>query len=660
MRINFDTPWGALPEDEFDFSLARRPVYIPKVPLPEDIRDLNVEVTKELIAGIQEQANDTVLRQALFLTMRGDPKRPFDNEDFERMVRFTVHFAALLIVAKKYRFEEAVKSAAKDAQIFYSAQECELSEKSKTPLERFLTTSQLDKVDRTLNDFDKNKDILARFMEQWEDDCNGGRRESRNSGYRRDEREDRYGQRRRGGVAETRGYRGWESVERATVRPGREESRYSRDRERDSETEKVVDSSKKNVLAHFGRSSSKEPVVIETAVKPEEANMQLTPAKRAEDIQIKTALGHYTHFIEPHHYVPVWMNGVHVATYQRNVGELFYSTAVIPLDALTEAQKMRYEDHATEIYMKSRTGDIANQRTVSNAAAKRALEDLAQTKKAAELFKEVKDAEPDVPIEEALRVENLTISEILNARSTDDDYLPLAMNYLESIGLDNVDVENSVIHFMVRTSDAWKSTDEDIIEIATQMMQAQGWHELRERFITLREYIPLYNWETLHKRVISHMNEWLALAINSTIVVESFVDDLDDVLQLLTEDGDQYLKAFDTACFKAIRSVTLNGVRLATLGGSVIETPTEVVFGTTEDITLLPLTASDLSFCCVNDWGFIPEGVFPGFHAALARREETRPDVVRHHKLITSDNCIFYVMRSAIQPFFIISRHCNF
>lgn len=654
MRIDFDTPWGELAADEFDYSLSRRPPFVPKVELPEEIRDLDIAVTKELIHGIQDLGNDTVLRQSLFLTMRGDPKRPFDNEDFERMVRFTVHFSAMLMVGKNYRFEEAVKYACQQSQKFYSAQECELTEKSRQPLSRFLNRDQLDNVDRTLNEFDHIKEGLSTFMSRWDDECNGSRRNTR---YHRDDRDDRYGRRRGGEVGETRGYRSWENIERATVQP--RNSRY--DSRREPAREEPPPAEKKNVLSHFGRKSATANLEVkETAPAPAEAPMKLTPAKRAEDIQIKQELGDYNQYVQQFHYVPIWMNGVHVATYQRNVGETYYTTAVIPLDALTETQKMRYEDHATEIYMKSRTGDIANNRSVTGAAALKTLEELAQTKRANDLLKEVQSSEPVVPIEEAMRVENLTISEVLSARSTDDDYLPLAMNYLESIGLTNIDVENSIIHFMVRTADAWKSSDPDIVSIATQMVKAENWHQLRERFVTLREYIPLYNWEALHKRTISHINEWLALAINSDIKVDSFVDDIDEVLDLLKDDGDQFLKAFNTQGFKAIRSVTLNGIRNATLGGEVISEPTEVVYGTTEDITLLPLTASDLSFCCVNEWGFVPEGVFPGFHAALATRADTRPDAVRHHKLITSDNCVFYVMRSAIQPFFIISRHCNF
>lgn len=655
MRIDFDTPWGEIRSDEFDYSLSRRPRFVPKVELPEEIRDLDLAVTKELIAGIQELANDTVLRQALFLTMRGKPGQAFDNEDFERMVRFTAHYAAMLIVGNRDRFEDAVKHACQQAQKFYSAQECELSEGSREPLSRFLSREQLDTVDRTLNEFDRVKNGLARFMEKWDDECNGSRRNSR---YQRDERDDRYGRRRGGEVGETRGYRSWENIERATVQP----SRNSRDDSRREQTrEPEQPAEKKNVLSHFGRRSATIDIeAVQTASPPVEGSMKLTPAKRAEDIQIKEALGHFSCYIPKHHYVPVWMNGVHVATYQRNIGETYYSTAVIPLAALTETQKMRYEDHATEIYMKSRTGDIANNRSVSNTNALKALEELAQTKRANDLLKEVKDGEPQVSIEEALRVENLTISEILSARSTDDDYLPLAMNYLESIGLTNIDVENSVIHFMVRTSDAWKSADPDIVQIAKQMVQSDNWLELRERFVTLREYIPLYNWEALHKRTISHINEWLALGLNSDIKIDSFVDDLEETMAMLKEDSEQYLNAFNTLGFKAVRNVTLNGIRSATLCGQIINEPTEVVYGTTEDITLLPLTASDLSFCCVADWGFIPEGVFPGFHAALEKRADARPDAVRHHKLITSDNCIFYVMHSALQPFFIISRHCNF
>lgn len=639
---NFDSPFDDIQPGELYKDVRTNPIYVPKLRLPDPDMDPLVPIAAgSMMYVIQEQANDSVLRQSLFATAA---KNGFNNSHFDRMVKMVVELADIESRKSRLPDEELCDKAADIVGTLYAALEADADRS----LERYLSDKQLRMVDDAMRTYDRVTEDIANFYHNGrsrgrEDRDYRGRDDSRTRGYRND--------RDSGRREPTRGGRGWDAGSGA----GRDNNRRGRDGYGPSNTNNQ--SRTDDTPYHHGRAGR-----VETDVnkKQESAPKAGTPQKpKLKNLVQQTSTTLLDGYLEPNVYPLIYILGQQVPYWVKK--DKIYLNTIFDISHVME-NKMEYAEHATDLLLMSRTASVRDA-TPNNTAAKEAAERLRSAERVEDLLQRLeKQSAEGSPIKTGEPI-NIILNGFIAPIQEGDYWAPAQSRLAELPGLE-AGVEDAVIAYTVATPAQWSVTDPKTGSLMKSMTTARNWDELKALLIALRDPIlPIYYWEMLHTAITDHINYYVNVVLNVDVSIGSFIDDLSSLDAEIEKESETIQSLFNGACRDVVDAVA-NCMRhdlLTEVTGE--EWPSDAYsILTLDNVILLPVTTTDLSLACAGEIGVVTEQTIPWLYAALRKvtTEMSTGNAVRYTKLVTSDGGIYYIEPNRLYDGFVITNHCEY
>jgi len=681
---DFQTPFDYVEPRDIIPGVLRNPPYVPRLDdLTGEMQDLVKSVTGTLMDTLQQSANASFMRQGLFWQMS---EKGWDNDAFDDMVEITTVWAHYLIYGDRQDRAAAVRSAAESMITMWS---CVLIDKNRQ-YEKYMTDAQYDNYQKKLETWRKVSRQLEGYLESEKNRGRGGRGRDRDDGRDRDRDYGRDRDRDRDrGRSDDRDY----ARDNRNQRSRRE---IERDRDRDNDRNQRSQPSngrgwnagrepkvakREDPPVRTGRQA--EPVAAPAAAEPAQLTVDLK--KLPKVLQQLKANGSAANLVHPGAYLPMFIYGEQAAIYHRTDFKDYFLSSVFPLSKLTEEMKLKYSDHATERFLMARTSAVRDA-SPDRDKARKALQEMQRAKRVEDLLAAHEaEAATDGAKESLSKMHAVNLTAPIVALP-DDDLFGLAEVQLQNAGLQDYSLDELIVSFTLIRPPRWTISDDGDdtrVKAARRLSTAKNWVQLRTMFDSLRDYIPLWNWEEIHKRVVEHINDILNTNFNlGGAAITSFVDDLEELQQILSEESEELMAAWNGPAFTEVRQSTLNATndeltRRLVLGltddvsALIDETTAELMrvtsgqetdprklacFYDVEDVTLLPFTSTDLAFACVEEIGYLSEEATPELLSVVRKRYRDLERPIRTMRFMTTDGMSFFVRPSMVTELFVVSK----
>lgn len=357
--------------------------------------------------------------------------------------------------------------------------------------------------------------------------------------------------------------------------------------------------------------------------------------------------------VKPYLMFPLVVIGHDVNAYWRfHDGKVTNYTASAQDDIM---KKLDYALHENDKYLKARTAEIRNKEP-DQAAARTALASVVQQSTIDELLAKL-ESQSTVQIEENVLVMEPARIERPLLRSDTADYHAMVTGLIDDKL--ELDVESCTVSFTAVTLMGW-SFGSSCAETALAMGSARTIQKLREILYSLRSSVAYYYWDSLDAIVTKHLNALLRAGLGLDLSIDSFCEDLDDLIGYMQQHAPDRLQLLMTRGFQQLRDTTChldNADIMRDAGVTVGETdstpPTYVLI---EDVTLLPVTSADMGLVCPGEQGVVTSTTNPAMYGALEARMKRRHARTRYMKFITLDNQAFWVYESlSIDSAYVVS-----
>lgn len=638
---NFDTPFDDVQPGDLYRDVRDNPIYVPSLRLPDSGMTPLVRIAAgSLQHVIQEQANDSVLRQSLFYTAA---KNGFNNSHFDTMCRMVVELADIESRRSTLPDEELCDKAADIVGMLYAALEADADRK----LERYLTDGQLRKVDDAMRTYDRlTEDIQNFYNRERGGDRARGRGDSRTSRYDRgdrgrDDRRDRNREPARGG-------RGWDAGR--DKESGRRREGYGPNSTQSKE--RNDDNGETYTHGRAGRVEKETP----------KSNNAKTPANapdtRLKNLVQQTSLSFQDGYLPPNVYPLVYILGEQVAFWVKK--DDGYLNTIVTIDEAKD-KKVEYKDHATDLLLVSRTADVRDA-TPDTESAYAVAERLQQMERVEALLKRIEDQSTDTnaAIKEGLQC-NLVLNGYI-AGINEDDYWAPAQSRLSDIPGIYSGVEDAVIAYTVANQSLWTVSDTKTAALMQSLTNSKNWNEMKAILICLRSPIlPLHYWELLHTAITNYVNFYVNVVMNVDISIGSFIDDLSSLETEIDKEQEIVQDLFQKGC-RTVATAVANCLRFEVLQELVEfewDKDTYCIV-TLDNVILLPVTTTDLALACASEIGVITPSSIPWLFKALDAIFPQLQPSARYNKVVTSDGGVFYVVPNALYEGYVITNHCDY
>jgi len=342
----------------------------------------------------------------------------------------------------------------------------------------------------------------------------------------------------------------------------------------------------------------------------------------------------------------LYIGGKHVAfyAYGKN-GFMNYVT-------LKEDAALDYIKHETEHLIKPRHSAVRSM-GYDPAEAARVLKEIEAARKLTELKKKLEkagktagDGSTETLAEHGPSIQ--IVDPVLDDMS--GDYHAMATTALAEVD-PSLTPENSVVSMTVVDVWHWQITEETAVILARAMGKSKTWIDLRNSLFALSGSLPFYFWDQLEKAITRQVNEHLFVGLETDLSIASFVDNIEEVLNILRDEMPDLLKIFNNQCLKRTLATTAcfdNTDVIRRINNLSDDAAVPQAFVTVEDVTLLPIYSSQLSFCGAGNLLLVNQGVTPELFSAIQHRFKTKRKDVSVVKLITLDNATYYAFESVV------------
>lgn len=645
---SFDSPFDDVQPGDLYRGVQTNPIHVPSLRLPDpDMNPLVPIAAGSMQHVIQEQANDSVLRQALFYT---SSKNKFNNAHFDRMCRMVVELADIESRRSRLPDEELCDKAADIVGTLFAALESDADRS----LERYLSSNQMRQVDDAMRTYDTLvEDIQNFYNNRGRDDRarGSGRGDSRTSRYDRDDRaRGRDGGRDNSRREPVRGGRGWDG--------GRDDSGGGRGRTAQGSAGRgTKDRGSEEPYVH-GRAGRVEKEAPKPQEPTKETKTRSTPPGRLKNLVQQTSMTMQHGYLPPNVYPLVYVLGEQVAFWVKK-DDIYLNTIVSTEEA--KEKNMDYKDHATDLLLVSRTADLRDA-TPDKESAFDAAKRLQQLERVDALLARIENqsTDPSLAIKEGAQC-NLVLSGYIPP-ITGDDYWAPAQNRLSEIPGIYSGLEDAVVVYTVAQPYAWSVNDTKSSALMQSLYNSKNWNEMKALLICMRPPIlPIYYWEMLHTAITDYVNFYVNVVLNVDVSIGSFVDDLDSLEAEIDKEQEVVKKLFDAGCREVCNAV------IHCMRHEILEEITHVEWSkdvycivTLDNVILLPVTTTDLSLACASEIGAVTATSIPWLYKALDAVFPQLQLGARYNKLVTSDGGVYYVMQNKLYEGYIITNHCDF
>ena len=305
---------------------------------------------------------------------------------------------------------------------------------------------------------------------------------------------------------------------------------------------------------------------------------------------------------------------------------------------------MKYTDHRNEQLLRGRTIAVRHL-TPDYPAADAVFEAMVKQQSVNDMLAEIEKRQADATVTGDVDVvADLLIPCLVNLNNSTDyhNVANLAMDELEL----SVSVEDSTITFTGIDFGA-KPYSEGAMQLQTEMRSARTHEELRALLVRVRDTTPLYHWEQLDVAVTEYVNELLQTMMGIELRMDCYTEEINDLIDTLMVDYPEALDRFNTTLLRRVQLVVLDndsthlwrGVFDCTDGdGKTCHTLT-----TLQDITLLPVTSTDINIGCMDNVGVVSPKATPNLYRAARHRIDNAHPKTRWIKFITLDRMVIYV-----------------
>lgn len=372
-----------------------------------------------------------------------------------------------------------------------------------------------------------------------------------------------------------------------------------------------------------------------------------TPPKPEVLMQPVIADGYVQQLKDLHEGKPL-PDGVFCAVYwlRRSVAYFSYVNGVATNFVVDKDQcTMRYTDHANERLLRSRSGFVSNLEP-RYAETDKVLEAMSQQRTVEDLLVEFELKQVEGAVTTDVNVDivaDVSISCLVNLNNS-TDYHGIADDAFNLLGL-NLSVEDSLVSYT--GVNFGPKPYESTVVIENDLRVCKTHTGLQTGLDKIRRNAALYYWESIDNDVTAYANELLQTTCGVDLRMDCYTDEVEELLEMLDKDNPDAYDVFTTICLRKIQTVVLDNnstqlwrdVSECTDGDGKTCLSRAIV----EDISLLPVTSTDLDLGCMQNVGLVSARHTPSLYKAARHRIDNAHPRTRWIKFITLDKVVLYI-----------------
>lgn len=618
-----------------------RPTFIPQVQCRPEMQGKIGQITGILQAEIQQKANNSIQRQAFFYVMSPNM---FQNQNFVGMVQRTISYAEYLVFGCNVGYDEAVNQAIMDTIMI---------EISMIVMSDQRISSQLAQdVIMTCQNWIAKRTEIAQQIANWQR-MGGGQMGMVQPMYQ--QQQPTYQQQQpmyphAGGYMPPVGYP--QQTQRPPVQR-QVQALHGDSMGQPSGDPWVSIPTPPPAAPKPASTQAPQPTPVplsEEEMELEELKQHLTTVNGSTFIrQINKLKPFWPKPVKPFLMFPAVVIHNSVNAYWRFTDGKVTSHLAKSSDDIMKT--LDYTLHENDKYLKARTAEVRNKEP-DQGAAKAALGKVVTQATIDELLEKL-EQQNTVKVDDFVVVMEGARLDHPIARTETTDYHALVTGMIDDKL--ELDVESCTVSYTALTMQGW-SFGPSCAETALALGTAKTLPKLRETLYSLRSTVAYYYWDMLDSVVTKHFNAILRAGLGLDLKIDSFCEDLDDVIGYLQQHCPDRLSILLNKGFQQLRDSTChmdNTDVLKAAGMEGLDSPTYVLI---EDVTLLPVTSVDLGLVCPGEQGVVTHHSSPELYQALKARLKHRHPRTRYTKFITIDNQAFWVYESLhMEDAFVVS-----
>jgi len=340
--------------------------------------------------------------------------------------------------------------------------------------------------------------------------------------------------------------------------------------------------------------------------------------------------------------------GIHPGVFCMSTAVAFFafkggvaSNFIIDKDQCT----MRYSDHRNEKLLRGRS-DTVRRFTPDYPAADAVFEAMVKQQLVSDMLADLEKRQADATVTGDVNMVVDVIVPCLVNLNNSTDYHSVASMAMEELGL-AVSIEDSTITY-TGIDFRHKPYNDDVANLETEMRNVRSHEDLRKCLVLMRDKMaPLYYWEQLDVAITQHVNELMQTMLGVEARMDCYTEEIGEMLDMIHDDYPDTMERFNTTLLRRLQVATLDNDSTH-LWRSVYECVdgdgiTSQAMTIVEDITLLPITSTDIDFGCMGDVGVVTAKATPNLYRAARHRIDNAHPKTRWIKFITLDRIVIYV-----------------
>lgn len=224
--------------------------------------------------------------------------------------------------------------------------------------------------------------------------------------------------------------------------------------------------------------------------------------------------------------------------------------------------------------------------------------------------------------------------------------------------LDNQDAEfdfnTTCLAMNVVTYNPECYTEPDAVQAIIKLSDATDFLDLRERVLEFKQFQEPHGFGTLNRDLTNHVNELLKVYEYGNFIIDSFVDDIQELLKQLDKDSPKTLKYLNETGLKAITSTTLM------VDGDGTEEKPYARFALLESWLFLPLPSSSINLSASGDVAYVVKAVTPELYKLLDDLRVLSSPAIRRSCIITLDGDVIYCLHAPTENNYVLSTSPQF
>ena len=306
---------------------------------------------------------------------------------------------------------------------------------------------------------------------------------------------------------------------------------------------------------------------------------------------------------------------------------------------------MRYTDHRNEQLLRGRT-ETVRRFTPNYQNTDAVLEAMTKQQSVTDMLAELEKRQADESVTGDVNiVADVLIPCLVNLNNSTDyhNVASLAMDQLElPLSIEDSTITYTGINFGPKPYNA------EVEAIETKLRNARSHDEMCDLLTLMRDkLVPLYYWEQLDLAITQHVNELLQTMLGIESRMDCYTEEVSELTDIIAKEYPAALERFNVTLLRRIQVVTLDNdsthlwrdVYDCTDGDGVTCKSLTVL----EDITLLPVTSTDINLGCLGNVGVVTAKATPNLYRAARHRIDNAHPKTRWIKFITLDRIVIYI-----------------